>query len=89
MIRGMFDLYIKFDYSPDPYLAMKQISRACLELNSLHFQVHDPLNYMAYVPLPFEIKEADMDNALLLIKQNIPKLISRVAEGMDVYVENL
>ncbi len=87
--RGMFDLYIKFDYSPDPYLAMKQISRACLELNSLHFQVHDPLNYMAYVPLPFEIKEADMDNALLLIKQNIPKLISRVAEGMDVYVENL
>jgi len=27
--RGMFNLYIKFDYAPDPYLAMKQISRAC------------------------------------------------------------
>jgi hypothetical protein len=87
--RGMFNLYIKFDYAPDPYLAMNQISRACLELNSLHFQVHDPLNYMAYVPLPFEQKEADLDNALLLIRQNIPKLISRVAEGMEVYVEDL
>ncbi len=42
---------------------------------------------MAYVKLPFEQKEADLDNALLLIRQNIPKLISRVSEGMDLHVE--
>ena len=49
--------------------------------------MYDPLNYMAYVKLRFEIKEADLDNALLLIKQNIPKLISKVSEGMDLYIE--
>ncbi len=38
--RGMFNFYIKFDYAPDAYVAQKQISRACLELNGLHFQVH-------------------------------------------------
>ena len=56
-------------------------------MNGLHFEVFDPLNYQAYVKLPFEIKEADLDNALLLIRTNIPKLVSRVSEGMDLYIE--
>ncbi len=85
--RGLFNFYVKFDWAADPYVAAKFLSKCCLELNGLHFEVFDPLNYMAYVKLPFEIKEADLDNALLLIRQNIPKLISRVSEGMDLYIE--
>jgi len=87
--RGLFNLYINFDYPPDPYVAMKHMSKACLELNSLHFQVHDPLNFMSYVRLPFEMKEADLDNALKLIRENIPKITARVSEGMDVHVEDM
>jgi len=87
--RGLFNLYVKFDWAPNPYVAVKFLSICCLELNGLHFEVYDPLNYMAYVKLPFEIKEADLDNALLLIRQNIPKLISRVSEGMDLYIEEM
>jgi hypothetical protein len=87
--HGLFNLYIKFDWAPDPYVALKFLSKCCLELNGLHFEVFDPLNYHAYVKLPFEIKEADLDNALLLIRQNIPKLISKVSEGMDLYIEQM
>ncbi len=87
--RGLFNLYVEFDWSPDPYVAIKFLSKCCLELNGLHFEVFDPLNYQAYVKLPFDVKEADLDNALLLIRLNIPKLISRVAEGMDLYVEDM
>ncbi len=87
--RGLFNLYVKFDWAPEPLIAIKLLSIACLELNGLHFEVYDPLNYMAYVKLPFEQKEADLDNALLLIRQNIPKLISRVSEGMDLHIEEM
>ena len=83
----LFNLYVKFDWAPDPYVATKFPSKCCLELDGLHFEVYDPLNYMAYVKLPFDVKEVDFDNALLLIRQNIPKLISRVSEGMDLYIE--
>ena len=86
--RCIFNLCIKFDYPPDPFIAMKHISRTCLELNSLHFETHDPLNYMAYVKLPL-MTEADLDNALMLIR-HIPKLTSGVrSEGIDVHVEDL
>ncbi len=85
--RWLFNFYVKFDWAPDPYVATKFLSKCCLELNGLHFEVYKPLNYMAYVKLPFDVKEADLDNALLLIRQNIPKLISKVSEGMDLYME--
>ena len=87
--RGLFNLYVKFDWSPDPYVATKVLSKCCLELNALHFEVYDPLNYMAYVKLPFDVTIDELDNALLLIKQNIPKLVARVAEGMDLYIEEM
>ncbi len=87
--RGLFNLYVTFDWTPEPLIAIKLLSIACLELNGLHFEVYDPLNYMAYVKLPFEIKEVDLDHALLLIRENIPKLISRVSEGIDLHVEDL
>ena len=87
--RGLFNLYVKFDFASEPLLVAKVLSRACLELNGLHFEVHDPLNYMAYVKLPFEMHEKDLDNGLMLIRQNIPKLTSRVSEGIDVVVETL
>jgi len=87
--RGLFNLYIKFDWAPDPMIATKCLSVACLELYGLHFEVYDPLNYGACVKLPFELNEADLDNALLLIRQNIPKLTARVSEGIDVHVEDM
>lgn len=85
--RGLFNLYVKFDYAPEPLLAAKVLSRACLELHGLHFEVHDPLNYMSYEKLPFDMHETDLDNGLMLIRENIPKLTARVSEGMDVVVE--
>jgi len=85
--RGLFNLYVKLDWALDPYVAIKFLSKCCLELNGLHFEMYDPLNYMAYVKLPFEIKEADLDYALLLIRQNIPKLTAKVSGGMDFYIE--
>ena len=51
----MFNLYVKFDFAPEPHLATKLISQACLDLDGLHFQVLDPLNYQAYVKLPFDL----------------------------------
>lgn len=35
---------------------MQVISQACLDLDGLHFQVLDPLNFMAYVKLPFDLR---------------------------------
>ena len=34
--RGLFNptVYVKFDYAPEPLLAAKVLSRACLELNA-------------------------------------------------------
>ncbi len=87
--RGLFNLYVKFDWAPEPSIAIKMLSIACLELNGLHFQVLDPLNYMAYVKLPFEMREQDLDTGLRLIRENIPKLITRVSEGMNVWVEDV
>ena len=87
--RGLFNLYVSFDWAPDPYVATKFLSKCCLELNMLHFEVYDPLNFMAYVKLPFDVTIDELDNALLLIRQNIPKLIARVAEGMDLHIEEM
>ena len=36
---------------------LQVINRACTELDGMHFQVYDPLNYMASVHLPFEMRE--------------------------------
>jgi len=33
--RGLFNLYVKFDWAPDPHVAIKYLSLACLELNGL------------------------------------------------------
>lgn len=38
---------------------------------------------LAYVKLPFELKEA-----LMLMRQNIPKIKARVSEGVDVQIED-
>ena len=87
--RGLYNLYVKFDFAPEPLLATKVLSRACIELNGLHFQVYDPLNYMAYVKLPFEMNESQLDNGLRLVRENTPKITARVSEGIDVVVETL
>ena len=80
-------LYVKFDWALGPCVDTKFLNKFCLELNGL--QGYDPLNYMAHMKLPFNVKEADLDNALLLIRQNIPKLTSRLREGMSLYIEQL
>ena len=63
-------LYAKFDFLPEPMLATKVLIRACIDVNGLRFQVYNPLNYMAYVKLPFvnDMHEQDLDNALVLIR---------------------
>ncbi len=87
--RGLFNLYVRWEWPPEPLIAIKLLTFACLELNGLHYEVYDPLNFGAYIKLPFDVKEEDLDNALLLIRRNIPKLIARVSEGMYLYIEDL
>ncbi len=89
--KGLFNLYVKFDWAPEPSLATKILSRACIELNGLHFEVYDPLNFLSYVKLPYDMNADDVyvDYALQVIRQNIPKLTTRVSKGMDVHVEQL
>ncbi len=38
--RGLFNLYVKFDSAPEPMIAIKFLSMACLELKGLHFEVY-------------------------------------------------
>ena len=45
--KGLFNLYVKFDWTPGALMAIKILSMICLELDGLHFEIHDPLNYMA------------------------------------------
>ena len=49
----------------------------------------DPLNYQEPVHLPFELDESTLDVALARIRENQPTIISDVAVGMDLYVEEL
>lgn len=76
--QGSFNLYMEYDFPPDPKLCMEVMSRACLDLQGMHFQVFDFLNYQAYVKLPFEMNESELDNGLRLIRETIPKLTTRV-----------
>lgn len=57
---------------------MKVLSRGCIELNGLHFQVFDPLNFMAYVKIPFEMDEKDLDSALRLVRLQESKYTTQV-----------
>ncbi len=68
-------------------IATKLLSIACLDLNGLHYQVHDPLNYQQIIKQNFDRTEDNLDIALQLIRENTPKLIARVAEGPDFYVK--
>jgi len=34
--------------------------------------------------MPFSLKPSDIDSALALIRENIPKLTAGVSQGMDV-----
>ncbi len=84
--RGLFNFYVKFDWAPDPMIAIKFLSLACLELNGLHFEVYDPLNYMAYVKLPFEQKEADLDNR---IHYPLGPLVKRLSQILCEFVKDI
>ena len=81
---GVFRLYIKFDFPPDPHVA-----RICVENNAIHYTISDPLNYAEPVKLPYEQDEAGLDICLARIKENTPKIIADVATGLDLHVETL
>ena len=84
---GVFRLYIKFDFPPDPHVARKVLARICVENNALHYTISDPLNYDEPVKLPYEQDEADI--FLARIRENTPRIIADVATGMDLWVETL
>ena len=86
---GVFKLYIKFDFPPDPTVARKVLSRICIENNALHYTVSDPLNFEEPVKLPYEQSEAGLDICLARIRENTSKIINEVATGLDLWVETL
>ena len=86
---GLYRLYVKFDYPPEPLIARKMLARICEENNALHFTVSDPLNYEQLVKLPFEVDESELDIYLARIRENQSKMISDVATGFDLWVETL
>ena len=85
----VFKLYIKFDFPPDPTVARKVLARICIENNALHYTVSVPLNFEEPVKLPYEQSEAGLDICLARIRENTPKIIAEVAEGLDLWVETL
>ena len=86
---GVFKLYIKFDFPPDPHVARKMLSRICVENNALYYDISDSLNYEEPVKLPYEQDEAGLDICLARIRENTPKIINDVATGMDLWVEDV
>lgn len=86
---GVFQLYVKFSFPPEPALANKILSQICLANNALYFSISDPMNYLEAVKLPYEQDESGLDLCLARIKENTPRIISNVATGMDLYVEEM
>ena len=86
---GVFRLYVKFDFPPDPRVATKVLSKICIDNNAIHYDISDPLNYEEPVRLPYEQDEAGLDICLARIRENTPKIIADVAEGLDLHVETL
>ena len=86
---GVFRLYIKFDSPSDPHVASKVLARICVENNAIHYTISDPLNYEEPVNLPYEQDEEGLDICLTRIRENTPKMISDVATGMDLWVEDV
>ena len=86
---GVFRLYARFDFPGEPALVRKILNKICVANNALHYNVYDPLNYQEPVNLPFELDESTLDVALTRIRENQAKIISDVAIGMDIYVEEL
>lgn len=86
---GLFRVYIKFDFPPKPLIARKVLSRICVENNALYYTISDPLNFEEPVKLPYEQSESGLDLSLARIKRNQEKIVSDVATGMDLYVEEM
>lgn len=86
---GVFRIYVKFDFPPEPSIARKILARICLENNALYYSISDPLNCEEPVKLPHEQSESGLDLALARINDNQAKIISDVATGMDLWVETL
>ena len=86
---GYYHAYVKFDYPPEPSIAIKVLSRICVEMNALQYTVSDPLNFGQLVKLPWEQSESGLDLALARIREGQQKIIADVATGMDLHVEEL
>ena len=86
---GVFRVYIKFDFPPEPSVARKVLSKICVENNAVHYTISDPLNYQEPVLMPYQQSQSGLDVALDRIKQNQAKIISDVATGQDLWVETL
>lgn len=80
----MFNLYVKFDFAPEPHLATKLISQACLDLDALSSAGPFKLPGLREVAIRFAFD--NLDFGLQLIRENIPKITKRVSEGFDVQV---
>lgn len=85
----MFKIYVKVDFPGEPALVRKSLCKICVANNALSYTVSDPLNYQEAVYLPHELDESALDVVLARIRENQPKIISDVAMGKDLYVEDL
>lgn len=80
---GLFRIYVKFDFPPDPIVARKVLVRIYVENNFIYYTISDPMNYEQPVKLPWDQSESGLDLALARIREGQQKIISDVATGME------
>lgn len=75
---GLFNLYVKFDWGAEPLIAIRLLSMACLELNGLHSEVYDRLNFMASTDNCTHVFHSQSSNSLTFshIRYSIKDLLS-------------
>lgn len=61
---GVYRVYVKFNFPPEPEHARELLRRACEDAGALHYSISDNLNYQEAVKFPYELDESVLDIGL-------------------------
>ena len=80
---GIYRIYVKFAFPPEPEHARELLRKACQDAGALYFSISDSLNYQESVKLPYELDESMLDIGLERIRRNQEQMVTDVTEGLD------
>ena len=80
---GIYRIYVKFGFPPEPQHARELLRAACQDADALYFNISDCLNYQESVKLPYELDESMLDIGLERIWRNSDQIVTDVTEGME------